>query len=106
MNLKKTPSKYRSPLSTSKVRQIDPHSLVNLPEPRPLIKPFLRIDDIEGTYRPIFVEQIPLPILKVEKVENDGCPFAGYDKKHREAKKKLAKKAKVTFIKNLFLEFC
>ena len=40
------------------------------------------------------MENIPLPILKVDKVENDGCPFAGYEKKHREAKKKLARKMK------------
>ena len=40
------------------------------------------------------MENIPIPILKVDKVENDGCPFAGYEKKHREAKKKLARKMK------------
>ena len=58
------------------------------------MKPFLRIDDVEGILRPTFVENIPVPILKVDAVENDGCPFAGYDKKHRESRKKNAKKAK------------
>ena len=44
--------------------------------------------------RPTFVENIPVPILKFDAVENDGCPFAGYDKKHRESRKKNVKKAK------------
>ena len=55
----------------------------------------MRIDDVEGILRPSFVENIPIPILKTDGVENDGCPFAGYDKKHRESRKKNAKKVRI-----------
>lgn len=93
----KTPHKlYLSPTSSSNSKRVERErqQAISLPEPRPLIKPFLRIDDVAGILRPSFVENMPLPILKIEAVDNDGCPFAGYDKKQRESRKKNAKKAK------------
>ena len=44
-------------------------------------------------YKPIWHENIPIPVLRLDRVENDGCPFEGYEKKSsREAKRKIAKK--------------
>ena len=39
------------------------------------------------------MEDIPVPVLRLDNIENDGCPFEGYEKKStREAKRKVTKK--------------
>ena len=53
-----------------------------------------KVDDIGSKYRPIINENLTVPILSTELTENDGCPFAGFDKRNEKKKRRTSKESR------------
>ena len=53
-----------------------------------------QIDDIGCKFRPIINENLTVPILSTDIIENDGCPFAGFDKRTEKKKRRTSKESR------------
>ena len=66
----------------------------------------IQVDNVTTKYRykPVFIENIPVPVLRLDAIKNDGCPFKGYENIFEQENKQKFKK-KRGFCKLCMVEF-
>ena len=64
----------------------------------------LQIVDISSCFRPIFMEQFQPPDLRIDAIENNGCPFAGFDKRTERKRRRASKDSKPK--KGMSIDIC